>query len=273
LFLDKGEFQVRCDKWTWEFRRRPDYRSIRDQLFEGQCLATFIARNDTLTTGSSVDDFDNATNELVDICLILSFLFGKCVTPVNTTEFSDFALIHLSNKYIRARSISDIPELYRTTSLNKIFSQGLSNICNNFKARRMRLFLSHWISGLTCYTVEDLFLSACVQMDIVKQCEIAAIGNDLNYYEGMKQASNRYVISILSRDYKKMRDDLVHEGVLSGKNFKNKNKFECSTVIADTLNWIDLYILKVLKIDTYMSSNMRWQGRDIASGLPSLSLY
>ena len=52
-------------------------------------------------------------------------------------------------------------------------------------------------------------------MDIVKQCEIAATGTNLTYYDGMISASTRFSLSPLGRDYKDMRNDIVHEGILS----------------------------------------------------------
>jgi hypothetical protein len=149
------------------------------------------------------------------------------------------------------------------------FSKGMSSLDTPFKERRFRLFLSHWISGLTCFSLEDLFLSIGVQMDIVKQCEIAIAGRDLIYYEGMKEASLRYSLQPLSADYKNMRNDIVHEGVLSGTNFKNRTKEQCAEVVAASLNWIDDYVSAVL---SFSPSQQRWKPKDLETMLPALSL-
>ena len=82
--------------------------------------------------------------------------------------------------------------------------------------------------------MEDIFLSVGVQMDIVNQCERVATGNlGLTYFQGMESASNRYALTKLTRDYTKMRNDIVHEGVLSGSNFTGKNKADCAVIITD----------------------------------------
>ena len=109
-------------------------------------------------------------------------------------------------------------------------------------------------------------------MDIVKQRERAATGNyGLTYFQGMTSASTRYSLTALGTDYKNMRNDIVHEGVLSGSNFPNKSKSQCATVIADTLNWLDAYALGVINIPAPPGSP-RWKGKDLETGLPTVSI-
>ncbi len=69
-----------------------------------------------------------------------------------------------------------------------------------------------------------------------------------------------------------MRNDLVHTGCLSFKKNRDKSKEDCSEIIADTLNWIDIYVVKVLNISTFVSVGHRWKVKDIEYGLPSISL-
>jgi len=145
-------------------------------------------------------------------------------------------------------------------------------VTREFQQRRMRLFLSHWISGLTCFSLEDLFLSVGVQMDIVKQCEITATGVKKNYFEGMESASSRYGIPKLGTDYKNMRNDIVHEGRLSGSNFSGKTKGGCAAVTADALNWIDQYVWAVI-LPGLPLMRLRWKRELIQNGLPALSLH
>ncbi|MBN9358069.1 MAG: hypothetical protein J0I15_16585 [Herbaspirillum huttiense] len=109
-------------------------------------------------------------------------------------------------------------------------------------------------------------------MDIVKQCEIAETGKKLSYFDGMISASNRYGISPLTQDYKNMRNDIVHEGVLSGSNFVGKDKAECAAVISSALNWIDAYVCAILKVDTSIQIAPRWNSSMLEHGLPALSL-
>jgi len=273
LKSEEEQFSVPSSVGTWDFNRRDDYASLLSKVEEGQCAPTYYAFNGAITHATSDHDFMVATGELIDICLILSFLTAACVTPKGNTPQSDATFLALGDSFIRPRAISGFMPLATNHSMAGYFSRGLPAIGSSFKARRMRLFLSHWISGLTCFSLEDLFLSVGIQMDIVKQCEIVASGKALHYYDGMTAASSRYSIQPLSREYCNMRNDLVHEGVLSGKHFKRKNKAQCSQVVASSLNWIDRYVAAVLSIGVSQSLPARWNGKHLEHGLPALSLY
>ncbi|MBY7786909.1 hypothetical protein KW410_12055 [Vibrio fluvialis] len=239
---------------------------------KGQCAPTFYASNNSISRSTKDEDFDFALGELIDICLILSFFTGACVTPRGTTGQSEVQFLQLGDSFLPPRAIRGFDALKIGQSFQDFFSRGLVSITSDFSTRRARLFLAHWISGLTCFTLEDLFLSIGVQMDIVKQCEIQATGASKTYFEGMRSASARYQISEISGDYKNMRNDIVHEGKLSGTNFSNKSKSDCAQVTADSLNWVDKYILSVLSIDSSQIAE-RWKAGMVESGLPALSFH
>ena len=120
--------------------------------------------------------------------------------------------------------------------------------------------LCHWLSGLTCFTLEDLFINTCVEMDVVKLCEIVVAGHNLTYYNGMVEATRRFNLARLNQDYKEMRNDLLHSGVLSGTNLPGKTKAQCAEIVADTLNWIDRYVGAVLGFGATVGANPRWSG-------------
>jgi hypothetical protein len=87
----------------------------------------------------------------------------------------------------------------------------------------------------------------------------------------MVRASARYHLTQLARDYTRMRNDLVHEGVLSGSRNAGKAKADCAGFVADTLNWIDRYIAAVLGVAPNLGTTARWNGAGIAAGLPNFS--
>lgn len=271
LKSDEKVFKVPCSCGVWEFHQRDDYDNVILKKEEGQCAATYYAFNETLGLNSPDTEFSQALGELIDACLILSFLNGQCVTPERCTPQSELQFFQLGDSFIRSRAISGFDPLTLSRSYSEIFSAGMTSMSRLFTERRMRLFLSHWISGLTCFSLEDIFLSIGVQMDIVKQCEIAATGRRLEYYPGMVSASNRYQLQQLSQDYKKMRNDIVHEGRLSGSNYSNKTKSDCADVVASALNWIDSYVCAALNIG--IPSASRWNPRIIEAGLPALSFH
>lgn len=143
---------------------------------------------------------------------------------------------------------------------------------SQFESRWMDLFLAHKISGFTCFTMEELFLSISVQLDIIKQTEKGANPKSaLQTRQALKKVSMDLDIPTVNELFEKMRNDIVHEGKLSGSNFQNKTKSECSAVIADLLNWLDEYTAKVCFFDGYVSRFDRWKAIDIEHGLPSFS--
>lgn len=273
LLTDDLTFEVPTRAGSWVFGRHENYDDILSKMESGQCATTFYAYNEFITPKSSDSDFSDAIDDLIRICLVLSFLTSKCVTPVCSTPQSEISFFQLGEKFIRARSIVGLPRIKLSCNLNALFSSGSAILFSSFASRRMDLFLAHWISGLTCFTLEHMALYVGVQMDIVKQCEIKLAGNNMHYFQGMQQASSRYGIAQLGSDYKYMRNDIVHEGKLSGSNFSNKSKAECAQVIAETLNWIDEYIAKVCAINTHVISFDRWVARDIEHGLPAFSFH
>ena len=46
------------------------------------------------------------------------------------------------------------------------------------------------------------------------------------------------------------RNDLVHEGRLSGRKLPNATLQSCSGLVADALDWIDLYLHAVFELGT-----------------------
>src|SRR5690606_31196812 len=125
-----------------------------------------------------------ATDELIDACLLLSFFTASCVTPSGSTPQSDCMVVSMGDAFIRPRAIRGFNQLQITSSYHQFFATGMSAIRSTMAPRQLRLFLSHWISGLTCFSLEDLFLAIGVQMDIVKQCEIARSGSSKTYFQG-----------------------------------------------------------------------------------------
>jgi hypothetical protein len=267
LLVEEGVFQIPSEFGYWHFKRTRNYKELLTSIEKGMCANTFSVSLDTIDTMSTDKKFCAACDEIIDICLVLSFLAAKCVTVSGSTRNSDIQFLQLGDKFIRSCSIIGFLTLSSVSSLTEFFNDWFTTSYPNYKNRRLRLFLTHWLSGLTCFSLEDIFLSAAVQLDIVKQCE-----RSKTYFKGMESASNRYGLNLLNTDFKKMRNDLVHEGVLSGSNFARKTKPECANVITDTLNWIDTYILAVLGVSGRISGLPRWKGRTLEYNLPAMTV-
>ena len=268
LVTDENSFDIPSVLGSWNFKRVSDYGRYLDEIKNGMCANTFVASIDAVDLKTKEGDFKAVCNEIIDICLTLSFLNANCVAVSGSTKQSDIQFFTFGDSFIRPRGIVGFPPFLAGPSIGRLFSNWLANSYPNYQSRKLRLLLSHWLSGLTCFTLEDIFLSTGVQMDQIKQLE----GPNLYYYDGMLAASVRYSLVPLNRDYVAMRNDIVHEGVLSGTRFNGKSKAECAKVIADVLNWLDAYILAVLNIHVNVTGYSRWKGDDFFTSLPAISL-
>lgn len=271
LLHTETTFEIPSSLGKWEFVRAAKYSEFLGAISKGMCANTYFASLDRIGPTSSDSDFTLACDEIVDICLLLSFLAARCVAPSGTTGQSQIQFFQLGDNFVVPRAIEGFRGIM-VPSLAQFFSTWLATGYPAYQNRTLRLQLCHWLSGLTCFSLEDIYLSAGVQMDIVKQRERAATGNlGLKYFQGMTSASARYSLSPLGNDYKNMRNDIVHEGVLSGSNFAGKSKSECAAVVADTLNWLDSYVLAVIGV-LGTPGLPRWRGQDLERGLPSVSV-
>ncbi len=259
LQISEASFKVPSALGEWEFNRTANYDDAGQHIDAGMCAHTYIATNASVNFSTRRTDVGAVLNEIVDICLFLSFLNARCVAPTGTTAWSQPQIIALGDQYIKPRAILGFDQL-TASSLTALFSGWLTGNYAQYRQRNLRLQLTHWLSGLTCFSLEDIYLSVGVQMDLIKQVERSASSRSrLTYFEGMRSASTRYGLTPLSHDYKNMRNDIVHEGCLSGSNFPNRSKLDCADVIASALNWIDLYLLNVLGVSGTIRDLPRWR--------------
>jgi hypothetical protein len=272
LIAQEEEFEILSEHGVWVFRKAYNYQDIVAAMDkEGTVGNTFTAHNWDVNH----ENVFRAIDELIDTCLILSFLTAKCVTPVGATSSSALKFIgDLPDKFIRPRAIYGFPPLQENTDLKALFKDGMKEIRSRMQEGKLRLSLCHWISGLTSLSLEDIFVWATIQMDIVRQCESQRLNCPcLSYYDASEKASKFYGLRQLPKAFKQMRTDLIHEGKLSGTNFPTKSKSDCAAVIAKTLSWIDLYVLKVLKLDKKLKTPKRWTTELLLRGMPSVTLW
>ena len=77
----------------------------------------------------------------------------------------------------------------------------------------------------------------------------AAQGNQLGTFNlRIAYAASRFGLPPLPSNFRKMRNDLVHEGTLSGSLFSGKNADDCGVAAAEALDWIDAYLLAALNL-------------------------
>src|SRR4051794_20512707 len=105
LQVREQEFEIPCSVGKWEFHRAHNYDDLIPKIERGQCGNTYYATNEAITRTSSDQDFGNAVDEIIDACMMLSFLNARCVTPSGTTGQSSIQFMQLGDDFIQARAI------------------------------------------------------------------------------------------------------------------------------------------------------------------------
>ena len=110
---------------------------------------------------------------------------------------------------------------------------------------KLLLLIHHWLDALACWSFEYMYLSATTLLQIIAATETTQTRH-LAYFDAVTAASVRAGVPPLSRDFKDMRNNLIHEGGLLGESFRGADLADCAAVAADVLNWLDAYLHSVL---------------------------
>ena len=123
------------------------------------------------------------------------------------------------------------------------------------------ILIHHFLDALGCWSFEDFYLSATTLLQIIAATEERITGNsNLSYFSAVQSASQRVGITSLNRDFKDMRNNLIHEGKLLGGQFSGKDIEACAIVAADLMNWFDEYIHAVMNLGVVR--NKRYSKQD-----------
>jgi len=125
LKSEETGFVVPCVIGSWEFHQRDDYAKLMTGFEDGQCVPSYYTFNSTIGRSASDEEFEKSIGELIDICLILSFVTGACVTPKGTTPQSEIQFLQLGDSFIRPRAIRGFDSLNHGKTLSGVFSKGL----------------------------------------------------------------------------------------------------------------------------------------------------
>lgn len=234
------EFQITTKNGTWTLVREQNYVELEQKLQNRvSCAETFFITH---------EERDNKVfDELLYICLAASFLSGSTVTVRRSLPSSEIMIVETGSRFPRDRGLSTIDPIFSQPS---DFVQALSTMVDGFESaistNNIEVIIHHWLDSLSSWSLEDQYLSACTILEIIKQNERQRNGNmNQHFYDAIVSASNHYQIGVMSRDWIAMRNDIVHDGKLSGSRFQNKNVFQCNAVSKDVLRWLDEYVCSV----------------------------
>lgn len=239
----QNELKIKTKNGEWTLVREQQY----DKLAQGlqnrvSCAETYFVTHDKKT--------DDVFDELLYICLATSFLSGSAVTVSRSLPSSEIMIFEAGPRFPRERGLSIIGPIYSQPS---DFEIALSAIVDGFERatcnNNIEVIIHHWLDSLSCWSLEDQYLSACTILEIIKQTERRRNGNpNQHFYDAIVSASNHYKIRVMSRDWISMRNDLVHDGKLSGSKFQNKDVVQCNALSKDVLHWLDEYVFAVFGI-------------------------
>ena len=238
----------------WQFHREPQYATSKQAIQNGQVAETYVVETDVAigSAGRSAS-LDAAFDELIPICLASSYLTGASVAVTRSTPMSGCMIMQVGPHFPRPRAIvgagAVVTNVAEFCSRVEVFVKGYQTLGINEKSR---LLVHHWLDAVACWSMEDLCLSTATLLEIIAATAkgvAGAAGQSLRTFNPRIQyAATRFSLPNLGADFRNMRNDLVHEGVLSGSNFPNKAEVDCSRAVAEALTWIDQYMHAALNL-------------------------
>jgi hypothetical protein len=228
---------------TWRLEQHPSFAEFKKGISEGKCAETYYLEYPvTLDAGMAVAD--KTFDEVTPILLAASYLTGLSVTVERSTMASEICILKPTEHWPRARSV-DLPSPIITSGaeFGKLVELFVQTWPQAGRTEKVRLLVHHWLDALSCWSMEDLYLSLSTLLQVIVATEAAQQGKKkLDFYPGVEDAANRMGIRTLSDDFKKMRNELIHDGQLIGTRFPGPDKEACAEVVADVLNWFDEYM-------------------------------
>lgn len=206
---------------------------------------------------------DAAIEEITPILLAASYATGLSVTIERSTAGSAVALMQPTHQWPRARGIESSAFVINTADEFRMFVERFVQAWPSVgQSEKVLLLVHHWLDSIACWSMEDLYLSATTLLQIVAATEASKQGKDLSFFQGIEDAAKRAGIPPLGKDFKNMRNELVHDGRLIGTRFAGPRS-SCDGVVADVLNWFDAYLHAALGFGPV--ARTRFQARDFAA--------
>jgi len=236
---------------TWELRKNSQFDAARIAVCDkGQCAETYSAEGRTSYTGSRSAAIDALLDELLPLCLGASYLTGLSVAPHRGLPASMLQFMQVGHHFPRERAMgAGFPMLGSASAFTMTLQQFMASYSGVGVTEKARLLCHHWLDALAFWSLEDLVLSTGTVLEVIAATAetVAPAGSDVGTFnKNLAYAAQRFGLAPLPPEFRKMRNDLVHEGVLSASNFPGKTSTDCGIAAAEALDWIDSYIFAAL---------------------------
>lgn len=277
---DPKKMTIATPSGGWKLEQAVDFVSAKaaitarrgQQAAELPIANTYILEHSTFPQpGREIDE--RALAELTPILLAASYASGMSVTIRDGTLAGPCLMGNPTDSWPRARAMNGPSWVVSTEAefqcLIEAFMKAWPTAGMTEKAL---LLVHHWLDALSCWSMEDLYLSATTLLQIIVATEATKLAKRrMDFRPGIEASTRRYGLKRLDKKFKKMRDDLVHEGRLIGAGFgrTGADRSACNTIVADVLNWFDAYMHAALGLGPVAKT--RFQGGDFI-GLNAYSI-
>lgn len=246
---DPDEFIINTPTGKWSLEKSAKFQEAKIAIRNGQCAHTY-----SIECPVSMDDgaaaCDAYLDDMTPLLLGASYLSGLSVTANRSLPSSDIQILQPTSHWPRERAMGE--GIYCVNNEAE-FSEMLEKFTVAWPAvsqpEKVLILIHHWLDALGCWSFEDFYLSATTLLQIIAATEEGITRNtNLSYFAAIQSASRRSGITSLSRDFKDMRNNLIHEGKLLGGSFSGRDINDCAVVAADIMNWFDSYLHSVLNL-------------------------
>lgn len=245
---DPASVTVNTPRGPWTFVQLPDLASKKAKISQGAMAETYALEH-PVSLDDGAASFDLVADEITPILLGASYLTGLTVTSRRPTMSSEYAEMQLSHRWPRPRSIeSASPVVNNVQDFEEALELFITAWFGPAQPEKPLLLVHHWLDAIACWSLEDLILGTSTLFEIIRATQEQINGGKMTYNDGLAAAATRVGVQGQPADFRKMRNDLVHFGVLSGTKFPNKTLADCAKATVDALNWFDQYAHAALNL-------------------------
>jgi hypothetical protein len=256
---DPDELIIKTPSGKWSLTKSDKFQDAKQAIGKGQCAHTYA-----IETSASMDDgaavCDAYLDEMTPILLGASYLLGLSVTAKMSVLSSDLQIIQPTSHWPRERAMGEGSFcINNEAEFAEVLEKFVAVWPTSGQTEKALILIHHWLDALGCWSFEDFYLSATTLLQIIAATEEDITrNNNLPYFTAIQSASRRAGIQTLTREFKDMRNNLIHEGKLLGGSYSGRNIYDCSVVAANLLNWFDNYIHSVLNIGAVRAQRFRY---------------
>lgn len=267
---DPEQFVVAGARGDWVLDREPDFEGRKAAVVEKHLAQETYRAAHPVDGSAGALAVEGTFAELLPLCLGTSYLSGTSVTVRRSLPDSDLQIMQVPSQFPRERSAAGPgPAVSDPAEFGAVLQAFLAAYPAQGRAEKALLIVHHWLDAMACWSLEDLYLSATTILQVVAATEEGRQGASLSFRRGVTDASARFGVAALADDFKDMRNDLVHDGTLSGSRHPGRSADDCRAVAAGVLDWIDRYLHAALNLGPVRRPRFP---ADVLAGLKAFSL-